>query len=139
MFFFTNFVPDLIILTVSIVCVDIGLHHAHRSIKFLRNLKEEQLEKRRMQRLERDSAKILKTKTFSYGGFAYSGEAGNDPLVIEGLTSTSPKTSLAQKSEFGLRGYKLPKRYRNKTQRVRISGNYDYDDDHHLSPKSHNN
>ena len=65
MFYFTNFVPDLIILTISIVCVDIGLNHAHRSIKFLRALKEEKLERRRMQRLERDSAKILKIKTFS--------------------------------------------------------------------------
>jgi len=52
-------------MTVSLVMIDIGLHHAQRGIKYILEQREFEAEERKRKRLERDSATINRHKTFS--------------------------------------------------------------------------
>jgi len=47
MFMFSMFLPDLVILTISIVAIDIGLKHVHMSITYIKRMREAAAERRR--------------------------------------------------------------------------------------------
>ena len=89
-----NFAFSLFFMGVSLVMVDIGLHHAQSGIKFMIDQREFEREQERLKKLKNDSAVLKRRVTHhSYRGYAFSGEAGNDPLIVESLSNPSPKSS----------------------------------------------
>ncbi len=62
-FLYSNFFPDLFIMTVSLVMIDIGMYHVQHGIKYIMEQRELEAEDKRKEKMARDSATLVGPRT----------------------------------------------------------------------------